>query len=143
MLIFLVFLVSFILRVLPRIEIYEPIGFRGYGYVLLCSVGAFMAVLIGLVTKQFYRHRRFQMGLEEFAVGGFGGEEGVELGLLTRGHSQLHADEGGARDGEPTPEPSGGGYTTLAGVEPEQAQFDEGATRQRHGSKRAALFATV
>ena len=64
MLIFLVFLVSFILRVLPRIEIYEPIGFRGYGYVLLCSVGAFMAVLIGLVTKQFYRHRLFQMGLE-------------------------------------------------------------------------------
>jgi hypothetical protein len=107
---------------------------------LLCSVGAFTAVLIGLVTKQFYRHRRFQMGLEEFAAGG---EEGVELGLLTRGHSQLHPDEGGARDGEPTPEPSGGGYTTLAGVEPEQAQFDEGATRQRHGSKRAALFATV
>ena len=141
MLIFLVFLVSFILRVLPRIEIYEPIGFRGYGDVLLCSVGAFTAVLIGLVTKQFYRHRRFQMGLEEFAAGG---EEGVELGLLTRGHSQLHADEGGARDGEPTPEPSGVGYTTLAGVEPEpEAQFDEGATHQRRGSKRAALAATV
>jgi uncharacterized protein (DUF983 family) len=144
MLIFLVFLLSLILRVLPRIEIYEPIGFRGYGYVLLCSVGAFMAVLIGLVTKQFYRHRHFQMGLEEFAAGGFGGEEGVELGLLTRGHSQLHADEGGARDGEPTPQPSGVGYTTLAGVEPEpEAQFDEDATHQRRGSKRAPLAATV
>ena len=113
MLLFLVFLVSFILRVMSRIENDEPVGAAGYGYLLVAAVGVFLALFVSLVVKQFAQHRRFQMGLEEFASGGFDGEEGVELGLLTRGITRdLHSDGAAGRgdDGDPA------SYTPLVGA---------------------------
>ena len=88
---FLTFLISFILRVLPRIEMYEPVNAQSYGYVLLGAFLSFAALFVGLVARQAYRRRRFQGGLTAFAGGAFDGErhgeEGHELGLLTRGTS--------------------------------------------------------
>ena len=93
-LIFMTFLISFVLRVLPRIETFELLNAESYDYVLLGAFAAFAALFVGLVTRQVYRHRRFQQGFTAFvgsafssAFSGEHGEGGYELGMLTRGIS--------------------------------------------------------
>lgn len=88
---FLTFLISFILRVLPRVEVYEPVGAKAYGYLLLSAFGIFAALFVALVARQTYRRHRFRTGLAAIALGGFeGGGGGQELAMLTRGTSHQH-----------------------------------------------------
>ena len=61
--IFLTFLISFILRVLPRIVSYEPFGAQFYGFLLVGSLsGIFLAAII-LTAHQIRRRRRFRVSL--------------------------------------------------------------------------------
>ena len=97
-LIFMTFLISFVLRVLPRIETFEPLNAKSYDYVLLGAFAAFAALFVGLVARQVYRHRRFQQGFTAFVGSAFSGEHGEgghELGILTRGTSGHAALLGG------------------------------------------------
>ena len=66
---FLTFLISFILRVLPRIEAYEPLTADTYGWVLVAAFGSFVALAVGLTAKQNWERRRFRSGLADFASG--------------------------------------------------------------------------
>ena len=56
--IFEAFLVSFILRVLPRLGSAEPLAAESYGWVLVCSLGALFLVAIGLTARQIWIRRR-------------------------------------------------------------------------------------
>jgi hypothetical protein len=87
---FLTFLISFILRVLPRVEAYEPVGAEAYGYVLLSTFGVFAALFFGLVTRQAYRRHHFQQGLLAFAPGFESDSGGQEMSILTRGTTFSH-----------------------------------------------------
>ena len=84
---FLTFLISFILRVLPRIEAYEPLAADTYGWVLVAAFASFVALAVGLTAKQNWERRRFRSGLADFAGGSFseggGGGDGLDAGLLT------------------------------------------------------------
>eukprot|EP01043_Picozoa_sp_COSAG02_P001289 COSAG02_NODE_27_length_51735_cov_86.076749_5_plen_513_part_00 len=51
---FLTFLISFILRVLPEINSGEPVGAVFYGWLLLCSMGVLMVAAIGLTIAQVW-----------------------------------------------------------------------------------------
>ena len=84
---FLTFLISFILRVLPRVEMYEPVGAEAYGYLLVSAFGVFAALFLGLVARQTYRRHHFQQGLLAFAPGFESDGRGQELSILTRGTS--------------------------------------------------------
>ena len=93
---FLTFLISFILRVLPRVEMYEQVRAETYGYLLLCSFGVFATLFVALVARQTYRRRRFQQGIAEFAQSSFEGDSGVlELAMMTSmpQHQQTETDE--------------------------------------------------
>ncbi len=149
---FLVFLISLILRVMPRIQIYEPIGPQGYGNVLVCTAGAFFVLAIGLVTRRFFLSHRFQTGLEDFASSAFTGGDGLELGVLARGHqSDLHVDDGGRRgDATASGSITGVEYTPLVHVEPEpepephpEGQHNDDIAPQRQTSKTALLLASI
>ena len=85
---FLTFLISFILRVLPRVEMYEPVGAEAYGYLLVSAFGAFVTLFFGLVARQTYRRHHFQQGLLAFAPGFESESGGHELSILTRGTSR-------------------------------------------------------
>ena len=54
---FLAFLLSFLLRVLPRLELqqYEPLSSEFYGWVLLLSVGGLLVAAIGLTLRRVRR----------------------------------------------------------------------------------------
>eukprot|EP01044_Picomonas_judraskeda_P002936 COSAG03_NODE_226_length_10318_cov_14.007925_2_plen_1266_part_00 len=103
---FLTFLTSFILRVLPRVEAYEPVGAEAYGYLLVSAFGVFAALFFGLVARQTYRRRHFQLGLLEFAPGFESDTGGQEMSILTRGTSHQ-------------PESTGAGYTNLDAIDPD------------------------
>jgi len=103
---FLTFLISFILRVLPRVEMYEPVGAEVYGYLLVSAFGLFAALFFGLVARQTYRRHRFQEGLLAFAPGFESDSGGQELSILTRGTSHR-------------PESTGAGYTHLDATDPD------------------------
>eukprot|EP01043_Picozoa_sp_COSAG02_P004993 COSAG02_NODE_133_length_34692_cov_83.845229_6_plen_931_part_00 len=93
---FLTFLISFILRVLPRVEMYEPVRAETYGYLLLSSYGVFATLFVALVARQTYRRRRFQQGIAEFAQSSFEGDSGVqELAMMTSmpQHQETETDE--------------------------------------------------
>jgi hypothetical protein len=91
---FATFLISFILRVLPRVEMYEPVGAEAYGYLLLSSFGVFATLFVALVARHTYRRRRFQQGLAEFARSSFWGDGGVqELGMMTSSMPQQQETE--------------------------------------------------
>ena len=62
---FLTFLISFILRVLPDINSSEPFGKEVYGWVLLFSMVAVMCFAVGLTIAQIRRHHRFKARLLE------------------------------------------------------------------------------
>ena len=55
---FLTFLVSFILRVLPVIDSAEPVGEAFYGWVLVSSMGLLLSATVGLTAAQVRRHSR-------------------------------------------------------------------------------------
>jgi hypothetical protein len=76
---FLTFLISFILRVLPHIDSSEPFDKEVYGWVLLCSMGTLLCCAIGLTVMQIHRRRRFKARLLE--------NEDQLGALLTRGNS--------------------------------------------------------
>jgi len=88
---FLTFLISFILRVLPEINSGEPVGALFYGRLLLCSLGMLLLVAIGLTIAQVCRRRRFKERLLT---------SGVELGSLTRS-SGMSLLEGASLDDGP------------------------------------------
>ena len=104
---FLTFLISFILRVLPRVEMYEPVGAEAYGYLLLSAFGVFAALFVALIARQIYRRRRFQQGLAAFARSDFEGDVGAqELAMLTRSTPQQPETEPGEVPGRPGDIPS-------------------------------------
>jgi hypothetical protein len=103
---FLTFLISFILRVLPRVEMYEPVGAEAYGYLLVGAFGVFAALFLGLVARQTYRRRHFQQALLAFAPGFESDSGGQEMAILTRGTSHQ-------------PESTGAGYTNLDAIDPD------------------------
>jgi hypothetical protein len=60
---FLTFLISFILRVLPEINSSEPFGKEFYGYLLLSTMVGLVGCAIGLTFVQVRRRRYFKEGL--------------------------------------------------------------------------------
>ena len=68
---FLTFLLSFLLRVLPRLQLttYEPLGAEFYGWTLLLSVGGLLVAAVVLTVRKARRV-------------GFGHGAGVEMPLL-------------------------------------------------------------
>eukprot|EP01046_Picozoa_sp_COSAG06_P040051 COSAG06_NODE_4805_length_3940_cov_25.637594_2_plen_845_part_00 len=62
---FLMFLMSFILRVLPHIDSSEPFDKEVYGWVLLCSMVALLCCAVGLTVVQIHRRHRFKARLLE------------------------------------------------------------------------------
>ena len=62
---FLTFLMSFILRVLPHIDSSEPFDKEVYGWVLLCSMVALLCCAVGLTAVQIRRRHRFKARLLE------------------------------------------------------------------------------
>ena len=76
--IFVVFLISFMLRVLPFVQVdsREPGTAVGYGHVLLASLALFVIAALFLTALLIYRRRRFRHRLaasidNEFASGTF------------------------------------------------------------------------
>ena len=67
---FLTFLLSFLLRVLPRLqsEAYEPLGAEFYGWVLLLSVGALAVAAVVLTARKVRRVRQGLWGGAGFAM---------------------------------------------------------------------------
>ena len=57
---FLTFLVSFILRVMPQINTSEPFAAEFYGWLLLCSMGALLLGAVVLTTHQVRRRGKFR-----------------------------------------------------------------------------------
>jgi hypothetical protein len=88
--IFLTFLVSFILRVLPRVAVFEPLGAEAYGWLLVGGLGCVLVAAAWLTTGQLWRarvwhavnHRRLR-----FFVGREHAQRASELGLLPAGAS--------------------------------------------------------
>ena len=69
---FLTFLISFILRVLPKINSGEPVGALFYGWLLLCSMIVLVACAIGLTLAQVWRRQRFKGRLLDDTTGALG-----------------------------------------------------------------------
>ena len=95
---FLTFLISFILRVLPDINSSEPVGASFYGWLLVASMGLLVLAAVGLTVAQVCRRERFKAGLLS---------DTGDLGALTRGNS-----------GQPiaTAVVGGGATDTLMGI---------------------------
>ena len=70
--IFVAFLISFILRVLPQISSSEPVSADAYGWLLVATLGSLLATAVGLTTHQAWRRHRDDQSasVEEGAVGG-------------------------------------------------------------------------
>ena len=86
---FLAFLISFILRVMPGIEAYEPWHAEAYGWVLVGALALFVVTAIVLTTKQIVARRRFHGDM----LAGISDIEGEDaLGALTRGNSSQSAE---------------------------------------------------
>jgi hypothetical protein len=77
---FLTFLISFILRVLPEIHSAEPFHATFYGWLLLSTMGVLLALSISLTIVQVRRRQRFKAGLLS---------NEIPLGELTRSSSEL------------------------------------------------------
>jgi Leucine-rich repeat (LRR) protein len=61
--IFLAFMISFILRVIPGIKSYEPMSPRFYGWVLIASLLVFLIAAVGLTAALAHRRRKFRVKL--------------------------------------------------------------------------------
>ena len=64
---FFTFLISFILRVLPRVKEYEPVQSIFYGRLLLGTTIAFLTIATGLTIWQIWQRKRFKNQLGEHA----------------------------------------------------------------------------
>ena len=107
---FLTFLMSFILRVLPHIDSSEPFDKEVYGWVLLCSMVALLCCAVGLTVVQIHRRHRFKARLLE--------NEDQLGALLTRGSSgqgaQIQSD---SEQEDPTAADDGAGVAAaVAGL---------------------------
>ena len=84
--IFVTFLISFILRVLPTIRSSEPVSAVAYGWVLVVTLSGLLVTSVGLTAHQIWRrHRERRHGS---AGEGEGGEVVLELSeglVLERG----------------------------------------------------------
>ena len=83
--IFVTFLISFILRVLPQIESSEPLTALTYGWVLVVTLSALIVTAVGLSAHQVWRRRSGRRTSEEV-----GGEVMLELGegLVAEQHNE-------------------------------------------------------
>jgi hypothetical protein len=79
---FLTFLISFILRVIPRVGAYEPVTDIQFGWFLVACYVCFVVVGIGLTMKQTLARRRFGFNLSQFVSTTF--ESGIGTELLTQ-----------------------------------------------------------
>ena len=77
---FLTFLISFILLVLPEINSAEPVHKEFYGWLLLCSMAVLLAAAVGLTLAQVRRRQLFRDSLLLSSEG--------QRGMLTRGNTQ-------------------------------------------------------
>ena len=79
--IFLTFLISFILRVLPKIASSEPVEAVTYGWVLVWTLSGLLVTAVGLTTRQIWLRHRGRWGSSESAreSGDAGGEVVLEL----------------------------------------------------------------
>jgi hypothetical protein len=65
--IFLTFLISFILRVLPKIASSEPVEAVTYGWVLVWTLSGLLVTAVGLTTRQIWLRHRGRWGSSESA----------------------------------------------------------------------------
>ena len=72
--IFITFLISFILRVLPSIRAAEPWDDLAYGWVLVTTLSSLLVTAVGLTAHQIWRRHRGRRHAE-----GAGGEVVLEL----------------------------------------------------------------
>ena len=88
--IFVTFLISFILRVLPQIASSEPVDAHAYGWVLVGTLSSLLVMAVGLTARQvWWRHRKVRRVSDS---GGEGGQVvlelseglGLERGLVAR-----------------------------------------------------------
>ena len=78
---FLTFLISFILRVLPDIDSAEPVHTEFYGWLLLSTMVALLGATFGLTLAQVRRRQRFK---DELLL-----SSESQMGILTRGASVI------------------------------------------------------
>ena len=93
---FLTFLISFIVRVLPEMRGAEPFDADVYGWLLVLSMGSLVCAAVALTVRQVRRRRSFRERLLE-VDGGLDAVSRVGLGL-ERGvqHQQLLLSQGAA-----------------------------------------------
>jgi len=65
---FLTFLISFILRVLPQITSSEPFGAEVYGWLLLSSMMLLVTSAVVITLAQIFYRRRFKAGLLDSGI---------------------------------------------------------------------------
>lgn len=76
---FLTFLISFILRVLPVIDSAEPVGAAVYGWVMVSSLVLLLTAAVGLTTLQIRRHSRKSGDRARELVPSLGQSEAADL----------------------------------------------------------------
>jgi hypothetical protein len=93
--IFLTFLVSFVLRVLPRVALYEPLGAEAYGWLLVVSLGGVLLAATWLTTGQLWRARVWRTLSRGLTIRRFGGSlaHANELRLLMHRASTSGTDD--------------------------------------------------
>jgi leucine-rich repeat protein SHOC2 len=90
---FLTFLISFILRVLPRVREYEPLDEQFYGQFLMVSFGSVLTVAVGLTLRLVLRHKQFRSRLAEGFESQFIDGQGNELSVFSTDMQQHPSDE--------------------------------------------------
>eukprot|EP01043_Picozoa_sp_COSAG02_P021545 COSAG02_NODE_1097_length_14589_cov_6.159075_5_plen_1535_part_00 len=83
---FLTFLVSFILRVMPQINTSEPFAAEFYGWLLLCSMGALLLGAVALTVHQLRRRGKFRT---EMLLSAGGNLDVMPAGALVSGRNRL------------------------------------------------------
>ena len=108
--IFLTFLISFILRVLPHIVSYEPFGAQFYGFLLVGSLSCIFLAAIVLTAHQIRRRRRFRASLMNEVQEAFAASVRDDRSneMFSRGVSGIFSRPVGKRKHVPSKPPSGG-----------------------------------
>jgi len=129
---FIAFLLSFILRVLDRLNTYEPLNTEDFGKILIGSICCLLLAFLGLTGSQVYRHKAFRSGLVDAASMGFQHGEGSAV-REQRQVWQDHATDGFSVGGSVNqqPEPDGDLGREMS------AALQRGTVSTRHGNRRA------